>query len=222
MAGSWYQVTVTGAVWAFAAWKGNLCQPHSHLPVFFPHSLPRVRPTQSTVQLYCTKKGPSKQGLSQQDCPCPCGTPTEGYRGPWEMPLCIDVEGDDELRRSLPPCRSEEKGTKWVLRMACGWVPLCAVSSLHLPALGIPSMVSSNCQDPGIEGGWWMVPNHRSRSRSCRKEASVPPMSAFGPCWHRGRSTLGPLYCRWGFLDRKFELLMNVGSVQQKFNSTSH
>lgn len=100
--------------------------------------------------------------------------------------------------------------------MAWGWVSLWAVNSLHLSALVVPSVVSYNCQDPRTEAGCWMVPNHKSYSKSCRKGDSVPPVSAFGPCWHGRWSTLGPLYCGWSFLDQKVKLLMNVGSIQQK------
>ena len=129
------------------------------------------------------------------------------------MPLCTD--GRRWCIKEVPP-HAEEKNTKWVLRMACGWVSLCAVNSLHLSALDVPSMISYNCQDPRTEAGCWMVPNHKSYSKNCRKGGSVPPVSAFGPCWHGRRSTLGPLFCGWSFLDQKVELLMNVGSIQQK------
>lgn len=62
------------------------------------------------------------------------------------------------------------------------------------------------------------VPNHRSRGKTVGER--MPQCQLWG-LLASGRSTLGPLSCGRGFLERKFEYVMDVGSVQHTFNSTN-
>lgn len=55
------------------------------------------------------------------------------------------------------------------------------------------------------------MPNHRSRGKTVGER--IPQCQLWG-LLASGRSTLGPLSCRRGLLERKFEYVMDVGSIQ--------
>lgn len=112
-------------------------------------------------------------------------------------------------------CRGE-KGRQWVLRMDCGEC-LCVLGSRHLSAPGVPRVASSSGQAPEWREDADCAKPQEQRQDCGGANASV---SALGPAGIREEHT-GATVLRTGFLERKFEYVMDVGSVQHTFNSTN-
>lgn len=186
-------------------------------PVLSPPLLLGERPTLSTAQLCWAKAGPSNQSLPLQGCPCPWG-PCWGFHGHVEMPLCVDVEGDGQFRRPQPlaeETRKEENGFwEW------------------------PAVDASVRSVPSIFHFWvcllWLLPTAKVlelREDAKRAKPQEQKQELFegwewlqcqlwGLLASREKYT-GAIVLWEAFLKWKFEHSVTVGSIQQKFNSTS-